>query len=144
MTLCACLGCDSETVDYQCRPVDVNGWEQFDTIMFVVDSLPASDDYLLNIGLRTTSAFPYQSIYIQVEQNWKQPDLHRCDTLKCTLATPNGDIVGSGISHFQYVFELDRQALATGQRGTLVIRHLMRRELLPGVASIGIKLSRAN
>ena len=48
IALCACTGCDHEATSYQCRPVDVDGWEQFDTLMFVVDSLPNNGIYALN------------------------------------------------------------------------------------------------
>lgn len=144
IALCACTGCDHEATSYQCRPVDVDGWEQFDTLMFVVDSLPNDGLYALNVGLRTTNAFPYQTLFLEVKQKWEQPAAYRCDTLKCTLAAPNGDIKGSGISHFQYVFPLGSHSLSAGQHGDIIIRHLMRRELLPGIASVGIELTQAD
>ncbi len=134
--------CEDDTVIHQQRSIPIEGWEQFDTVTFVVDSLPDKGNYLLSIDIRTTSEFPYQSLYLKVDQTWNSPLMVRTDTLCCPIATPDGDIIGSGISHFQYTFPLVREQLNSGQHGLVSIRHVMQRDILPGIANVGIKLEK--
>ena len=136
--------CEQHTVAHIQRSLPLDGWEQSDTIRFVIDSIPATGDYQLGIDLRTTDDYPYQSIYLKIEQTWEAPRMSRCDTLRCQLATADGEVAGAGISHFQYTFPLAVQHLEAGQYGQLVVRHIMQCDLLHGMASIGIKLEKLN
>lgn len=142
LLLLSVTACEKRIAVYTQRSIAADGWEPFDTVMFVIDSLQRDGNYTLSIDLRTTSSFPYQALYLRVEQHWEKPKMVSCDTLCCQLATHNGDITGAGISHLQYTFPLDRLRLAAGQHGHIVIRHIMQREMLPGVASVGVKIER--
>lgn len=142
LLLLATTACEKRTAVYAQRSIAADGWEPFDTVMFVIGSLQRDGNYALSIDLRTTSSFPYQALYLRIEQHWENPEMVRCDTLCCQLATPDGDITGAGISHLQYTFPLARLQLTAGQHGHIVVRHIMQREMLPGVASVGVKIER--
>lgn len=136
--------CERHTVAHVQRPLPLDGWEQCDTIRFPVDSIPEAGNYRLRIDLRTTNDYSYQSIYLEIRQAWDAPRMSRCDTVRCQLATAGGDVTGAGISLFQYAFPFAVQRLEQGQHGELVVRHIMRRDLLRGLASIGLKIEKQN
>jgi len=64
------------------------------------------------------------------------------DTLYCSLTDREGDVSGKGVSVYQYTFPVDTFQLHRGARGTITIHHIMRRNLLPGVSDVGIRLER--
>ncbi len=134
--------CDRRTVVNRYRSISAEGWEQYDTLVFTVDSIKEKGLYAFDIGLRITNDFPYQAIYLLIEQKWDKPRTWRSDTLRCPLASPDGDITGSGISQLQYTIPFTTLDLTVGQRGQIIVRHLMRRDLLPGVTSIGVELKK--
>ncbi|MEG1861313.1 MAG: gliding motility lipoprotein GldH [Bacteroidaceae bacterium] len=127
---------------HEYKPVPSEGWGQGDVISFPIDSILQDGDYVLTIGVRTTGAYPFQTLYLLVEQDFTNPIYISKDTLKCRILDVNGDRKNNGISVMQYAFPLRVNTMNRGQRGTITLRHIMRREILPGVADVGINLDK--
>ena len=89
LLLLSVTACEKRIAVYTQRSIAADGWEPFDTVMFVIDSLQRDGNYTLSIDLRTTSSFPYQALYLRVEQHWEKPKMVSCDTLCCQ---PSGQI----------------------------------------------------
>ena len=94
------------------------------------------------VGLRINESYPFRSLCLIVEQTKWPAGTHRSDTLNCTLIDPDGTVMGQGISHYQYNFHLTDQQLQAGDSLHISIRHNMKREILPGIADIGVMLFR--
>ena len=94
------------------------------------------------IGLRINSAYPFMSLNLIVEQTVYPSHETHCDTLRCSLIDKQGNAKGRGISHYQYLFHLTTLKLNKGERLYVAIRHDMKREILPGISDIGIRLTR--
>ena len=63
------------------------------------------------------------------------------DTLTCQLIDDSGNATGYGINHYQYLFPLTTLKLDKGESVRVAIRHCMKREILPGILDVGVKLS---
>ena len=149
--LCAATlsGCQPGVVYHSYRDISSAGWSCNDTIMF---RLPIRDEdkamarivptenehYLLEIGLRHTTEYPYRDIWIEIDMRGKS------DTLHVYLADTLGHWSGSGTTGTS--FQLSARPIdyeSTGSDTLISVRHLMSDSLLLGITHVGIKLSLA-
>ena len=72
----------------------------------------------------------------------KIPGECKIDTVNCQLIDNNGVSKGQGISYYQYNFPINIYQMHQGDSIHVAIRHDMKREILPGVSDIGIKISK--
>lgn len=138
----ALSACSEHKICDNYRTLSTEGWERGDTICYPIDSVETSGNYTIEIGLRTTHDFPFQKLWLVVEQHYTHPEAFCRDTLPCVLATPNGDITGHGISRYDYKIPLGMQHFEVGQRGVIVVHHIMRSDLLPGISDVGVVVTR--
>lgn len=134
--------CDNGMVFYKYSHAPTEGWEKNDTVVFDVPKQKHAGIYRLDIGLRTNEQFPFTSISLVVEQTVLPQKTTRTDTLKCRLADEKGNILGRGINHFQYDFALSDLNLKENDSLHVSIRHIMKRETLPGISDIGLKVTK--
>lgn len=64
----------------------------------------------------------------------------RTDTLVADLTADEGRLRARGISVHPYVYPLVTLRLPDGAKGQIVVHHLMRRNEIPGIESVGIRL----
>ncbi|MGN1263814.1 MAG: gliding motility lipoprotein GldH [Prevotella sp.] len=138
----ALLSCNRKTVYDHYEPIDIDGWEKDDTVTFSIKPMDEGGTYDEAIGLRTTTAFPFRSVCLIVEQRVMPGGSLRCDTLLCSLMDDNGKVTGDGVGCYQYIFPLADMTLAKGDSLHIAVRHNMRREILPGISDLGIRLKR--
>lgn len=126
----------------------IAGWEKNDTLSFEIPPLAASGHYQEHLGLRITGAYPFmgltliveQTIYPDKEKKWEKTE--KVDTVQCDLIDKNGVTRGQGISYYQYDFPINVYRLSEKDSIHVTVRHDMKREILPGISDIGLKLSR--
>lgn len=117
-----------------------------DTLSFDIPPLAASGYYQEHLGLRITGAYPFMGLTLIVEQSI-YPDSHnrkektvKIDTIQCKLIDKNGATTGQGISYYQYNFPINVYQLNKNDSIHVTIRHDMKREILPGISDIGLKV----
>lgn len=137
-----CCSCDNKTAYNNYEPVSVEGWERSDTVVFEDIVIKTTADYKEEIGLRINDAFPYLNLFLVVDQEIRPGNILRRDTINCSLMDNEGNIKGNGLSFYQYSFPLTALRLNSGDTLNIRVRHNMRREILPGIANIGMKISR--
>lgn len=140
--LLACMGCNRKTVYYHYEHTPVSGWDRRDTLHFNIGPVEEGGEYRQEVGLRISSDYPYMGLNLIIEQTTAPNFSMRTDTLNCQLMDDDGTIKGHGLSYYQYDFQLPPLSLNKGDSLTVRIHHSMRRETLPGIADIGIKLSK--
>jgi len=134
--------CDTGVVYDQYAHTQIEGWEKNDTLVFDVPRMQSSGRYRLEIGMRTNGAFPFTGLSIVVEQTVIPGYKTLTDTLRCRISDEKGNILGQGISCFQYNFILSDIDMAKGDSLHVSVRHIMKREILPGVSDVGLKITR--
>jgi len=151
VAIAALTACGPRPVYDHYEHVQQDGWEKADTLFFDLPVITTTGRYRVDIGLRTVEDYPFTGLNLRVEQRVSRRDTATADTtitivnsytLQCRLATAQGRAGGRGISHYQYEFPLTEQTLMQHDSVRFIIRHNMKREMLPGVADIGVKLTR--
>lgn len=130
--------CDSIPAHYAYRSTPVNGWEPKDTLSFPIDTIGHTGRYAVSVGVRTTALFPFQSLWLVVKQQWQRPSAGKLDTVVCRFTNAAGDPADHGLSINQHEIPFDTLHLQRGTCGRITVRHIMRRDILPGVSDIGI------
>ena len=135
------VSCNRNTVFYHYEHTPITGWEKNDTLIFDVPSTSASGRYEEEVGLRINGSYPFMSLTLIIDQTVLPDNITRSDTLNCRLTTPGGNKKGHGVSCYQYSFPLKDINLKQGDSLHICIRHNMKREILPGISDIGMKIS---
>ncbi len=139
--------CYQGTIFDEYAHTPIAGWEKNDTLSFEIPPLLESGHYKETLGLRITNDYPFMSLTLIVEQNIyhnkrKIPAECKVDTVNCQLIDQNGVSKGQGISYIQYNFPINLYQMHQGDSIHIAIRHDMKREILPGVSDIGVKISK--
>ena len=75
LLLLGLTACNRREVFMQFQPTDIESWERTEQLTFAVDSLPATDHYLLRVLLRkqASDVYPFQQLTLVVRQRWTLP-----------------------------------------------------------------------
>lgn len=142
LLLVVICGCQQQTAYHQFRHIAEPGWDKTDTLHFDISPLPADGSYRLDAELRTDKNYPFQQLTIEVEQTVYPSKEKYHDVVNCRLVSETGLIEGDGISYFQYQFHVRDLSLRQGDSIHLCITHNMKREIMPGIADVGVCLKR--
>ncbi len=134
--------CDRGVVYYEYSHTPITGWEKNDTLFFDVPKVKEPGTYRVDIGLRTNESFPFTRLSLVVEQAIEPGHRVQTDTIDCRLADEKGNKLGQGISYSQYKFILSDINLHAEDSLHICVRHIMKREILPGISDIGLKITR--
>lgn len=147
--LIALLGsCTGGVVYDHYNHTPVAGWDKADTLIYNVSRLARPGRYVTTLGLRINESYPFQNLTLIVDQTVfhkisgaKLKAESFSDTLNCSLFDKRGTVKGHGISYYQYHFRVSERQLKESDSLHITVRHDMRREVMPGIADVGISLS---
>ena len=137
--LCAC---QQHTVCHQFHHIAGPGWDKTDTIHFDIAPLKTGGNYRLDAELRTNLEYPFRQLAIVVNQTVYPSCKTFHDEISCNLVSEEGIIGGDGISYFQYRFHVRDIIFHQGDSIHLSLTHNMKREIMPGIADVGILITR--
>jgi len=133
--------CDHKTVYSHYEHTAVSGWERNDTLFFQTDTMSTDGIYQEQLGIRINGSYPFMAVTLIVTQTVLPTLQTCCDTLNCNLIDERGNAMGTGISEYQSIFPIRSIPLSRGHSLRIAVRHDMKREILPGICDIGIRLS---
>lgn len=136
--------CNGNKVYDQYNHTPITGWEKNDTLTFSVPRMTEAAIYSSDLMLRINEDFPFMSVTLIVEQKVIPGMEVKTDTLKCRLIDQKGNFSGQGISYHQYCFPISTMSLVPGDSLQISVRHDMKREILPGVSDVGIKIEKTD
>lgn len=134
--------CQPRVAYHHYRHISSPGWDKSDTLHFNIPPVSQSGVYEVVAELRTDKNYPFQKINLIVSQTVIPEGAYFYDRLDCRLISQNGVIEGDGISYFQYQFHVRDMKLNQGDSIHLCISHNMKREIMPGIADVGILIRR--
>ena len=139
--------CNNSTIFDQYAHTPISGWEKNDTLSFEVSPLAEAGMYQQGLGLRITGDYPFMSLTLIVKQTVFHNKLKvasecKVDTVVCELIDKNGVSKGQGISYYQFNVPINTYKMHQGDSIHIAIQHDMKREILPGVSDVGIKISK--
>ena len=138
----ALAACDRLPVYCHYEHTPTSGWEKNDTISFGVSPVKEAGYYLEQLGLRINDDYPFQGLCLVVSQTVLPSGYSHSDTLNCTLIDKYGRVKGSGVKHYQYDFHVNTIRLAEGDSLHILVRHNMKREIMPGITDIGMRVEK--
>lgn len=135
------LACGGGTWFHSYEAVGKDGWARTDTLSFSLP--PLATDTVLDafVGLRITHSFPYQSLWMALEVMNDSTGITFADTLCFELCDSIGRFTGSGVTSLQYERPVVPIPLVGGAANTICLFHLMKREVVPNVREVGVRLS---
>ena len=136
--------CNDKTVYHNYEQTPASGWEKNDQLSFTLPPIQTTGNYTEEVGIRINGTFPFLSLSLIIEQTKLNTGERQCDTLVCELINKRGYPQGKGVSQYQYLFPLKTIQLNKGDSLRIEIHHDMKREILPGITDVGIKLSQTS
>lgn len=121
--------------------VSPHGWRADSVCVFQVDMKDTVNSYNLTVHVRHTSAYPYQNLWLFVEQLSPDSQLVR-DTISCTLADHTGKWLGTGsgsVYLYSVPLKMQNRFDKPGSYHFGVV-HGMRDEILTGIQAVGLRL----
>ena len=139
---CGITSCDRLPIYSHYEPTPTTGWEKNDTITFGIPPVSEAGYYKEELGLRINEDYPFQRLCLIVQQTVLPSGYRHNDTLNCHLIDKKGTVRGTGINHYQYTFHVNTIRLAEGDSLHICVKHNMKREIMPGVTDIGIRVDK--
>lgn len=134
--------CDDPRTFDRFEHTDAADWSTDEPVVFAVPH-QSPGTYALDVMLRSTLACPYQTVTLLVETTTLPRHSVRRDTVVCTVNDSQGHPAGqAGLSSNETTHRAATLTLARGDSLQVAVRHLMRREELPGIRDVGIRLTR--
>jgi gliding motility-associated lipoprotein GldH len=142
--LALCLGliaCGGDTWFHRYQSAGKDGWARTDTLTFALPPLSADTVFDAFVGLRITHSFPYQRLWMALEVRNDSVGTTFTDTLCYELCDSAGRFSGRGVTSLQYEQPFMAIPLPAGSANTLLLYHLMKKETVPSVKEVGVRLS---
>ena len=140
--VCGIASCDRLPVYCHYEPTPISGWEKNDTISFGIPPVSETGYYKEELGLRINEDYPFLGLCLIIQQTVLPSGYCHYDTLNCNLIDKRGKIRGSGVNHYQYTFHVNTIRLVEGDSLHILVKHNMKREIMPGVTDIGIRVDK--
>lgn len=143
------FSCDSNLVYDEYRSID-GAWDKNDTVEFRISPPDTLNGYNLFVNLRNTNDYKYNNLFLIVEMNYPNGKIKK-DTLEYRMATPEGELLGSGFSDIKENKLWYQQDAIFNESGEYVIKinHAMREvgavsgvEKLDGIIDVGFRIER--
>lgn len=117
-----------------------HGWHEDSILTYTMNDLDTSATYEIQILLRHTSQYPYQNLWLFVDEYAGNMHIQR-DTIEAMLADDYGRWLGNGINRYALplMYEADYHFISK-DNSRLTIQQGMRTEWLTGITDVGIKV----
>ena len=144
LALLILCGCQQQVTYHVFMHIYEPGWDKTDTLFFDISPIAKDGNYRLDAELRTNKDYPFKQLTIEIEQTVYPSKESFHNKIDCNLISETGVIEGDGISYFQYQFYVRELSLHQGDSVHISLTHNMKREIMPGISDVGVKLSLPN
>ena len=141
LATCVLSACEQRTIFSQYRHTPSSGWEKNAPVTLSTNVIKEDGTYAEEIGVCINGEYPFKALTLIIEQTRYPAFETWSDTLECQLIDEAGNATGQGVSQYQYVFPLKTLRLHQGDSLDIAIRHDMKREILPGIVNVGLRIS---
>lgn len=136
------VACQPHTVYHSFQTLPEDGWNKSDTLVF---SIPKEEiqhnPYDLEVEIRHTKDFAYQSLWVIVYQNTIDSTHFTADTLQCILADEKGRFAGTGLgNYYQCSFPLKTISINNTYTPIFKLIHYMKKGRIENIHDVGIRL----
>ncbi len=143
LLFCA-YGCDNSRIFEEYRPVKDHQWLHKDTITYQVNIQDTNSHYNIYLNLRNKINYPYRNIWLLFKT--VGPDNQTSKSkMNFKLANKKGQWLGQGLGDiYDHRYRISKKAKFRHLGNhTFRINHLMRKDTLPGIMNVGLRLEKA-
>lgn len=143
MLLIGLMACNPQVVFEQNKKVDSQGWEFTHFYEFQETFTDTTALYDLFLNVRNNTDYPYSNFIVFFETEFPDGRIFR-DTIETILADRGGKWTGTGFGNIKTNSFHFRKDVWFPLEGEYIFRieQAMRRELLPGITDIGLRIER--
>jgi gliding motility-associated lipoprotein GldH len=137
-------GCGPEALYADSLGVNAEGWKSAEAAEFLWEVSDTARVHDLYIDVRNDATYPFSNLYLFVDFTFPNGKTNR-DTLAVELADAQGNWLGSGSGHVhdhRIVWHDDARFPLQGQYAVRIV-HAMRRDPLPGITDVGLRVEYA-
>lgn len=124
------------------KSTPTNGWDKNEPVKFEVPPFTEEGTYNVSVGLRLSDDFQFRNLHILVQQRLYPAGLEFTDTLIYDVVDERGNILGQGVNYYQYERPARSLTLQEGDSLAVTIKHIMKREILPGILNVGVIINK--
>ena len=134
--------CDRSRVYEEYRAVGARGWHLDSAQTFVLEYDEGEQRYDAYMALRVNSDYPYQNLYVFVDQRYGNGEERR-DTVNYRLAAPSGELLGKGMGALKEFMlpVFTGGTLPEAGEYSITLTHGMRDTQLVGLEDVGFRLA---
>ncbi len=136
--------CDSNRIFEDNETIDDNVWIREDVKTFEVDIIDTLSPNNFYVNVRNADGYPYRNVYLFIQTTFPQGST-TLDTINCIIADEKGQYLGSGMGDIFDNQILLKKNVIFPQSGkyTFKIQHGMRRDKLPLIMDVGMRIEKA-
>lgn len=138
LLLSACS--DGRPCYHHYETVAEEGLDKEDSVVLVTDSVKEDGSYGVELCLRTSARYPYRFLALKTRVKVLPDGPELMKNLRFEVKHDNGANTGEGMIYFTHEQPFAQLALKRGDSLRMVVRHNMRRQVMPGVVSVGLKV----
>lgn len=139
----ACTDDSVAYIQFQTIPSEEGLYER-DTLHFTVDSIPADGAYTTYLCVRANTEYPYRNISFLVAQTViKKGTANKTrqrHTVSSNVFSETNRHIWPGSAYYSTELPVTTANLHKGDSLVIDVRHNMRRETMPGITDLGIKV----
>ncbi len=113
------------------------GWCFSDTLSYPLTHSDSVAEGLVAVGVTHTGEYPFSDLWLEVTSE-RSDGSRRRDTVCLVLANRDGRWTGNGIGVSFQVADTIAAPLCHRSGSPLTVRHIMRRDTLPGINRVGV------
>lgn len=136
------ISCDNSTIYNKYINADTRGWGKNEVMEYTIDSIAQTGTYNLTLGLRINNTYPFQNLNMLISQTIYPKNITYTDTITCRVTDRQGKMNGYGVTLYQYSMLAATMEYTKGDSIKVRVIHNMKREVLPGIVDIGIKIAK--
>ena len=133
-----CCACSNRTVYTEFYSMPADGWHQDSVLTYTAAIDDSTAYYDLMIVVRHTAQYPYQNLWLFVDEYMGNVLVHR-DTIEAMMADDYGRWLGAGINRYELPLQYDAQrSFVRSGEYTFRVQQGMRTEWLQGITDVGL------
>lgn len=134
------VACDDRLVYFEYGHTPQTGWEKNEPVVLDVAPIADNGTYDIALALRVNDNYPFTKLHLTVQQTIYPSGNNIVDHLTIDVTDNRGNILGKGVSSYQYETMMRKLDLHHGDSLHIEVKHDMKREILPGIMDVGYKV----
>lgn len=136
----AVCSCRRGMMYHQYTDVPTWGWTQADTLHFVMPEMRERTMLTTNIGVRSTSSYPYRMLHLLTTVTRDDGMVVQSDTVYVALYDGQGQPMGQGFPYTTTMKQLPPLHVDSGHVYTYSISHVMKDVRVKGIVKLGLEV----